>query len=116
LAGLDRGPAHQGGALFGDRGAADGGVGLAMVWGEPCPAGQILGTGEPVNLTDLGDKDRSEGRSDPADLLDHPIPAMTAEPMSDHRPEHLDFTVIGIDQLQQGKHTLAVDQIQRRCA
>ena len=66
-----------------------------------------------MNVTDLGDKDRSEGRPDPADLLDFPIPAVPGEPVGDHCPEHLDLTVIGIDQLQQRKNALAIDQIQR---
>jgi hypothetical protein len=102
--------------LFGDGTAADGGIGLAMAGGESSPAGQLFRTGEPVNVTNLGGEDRSEGRSDPADLLDDPIPAMTAKPLSNHHPKHLDLTVIGIDQLQQGQHPLAINQIQRRGA
>ncbi len=57
LAGLDRCPTHQGGALFSDRTTADGGIRLTMAWGKPSPAGQLFRTVEPVNVTDLGDKD-----------------------------------------------------------
>ncbi len=41
---------------------------------------------------------------------------MMAESAGDYRSEHLDFPVIGSDQLQQGEDPLAVDQIQGRSA
>jgi hypothetical protein len=84
--------------------------------GEPGELGELLLVVEPADVADLGDEHRGEGRADPADLLDHPIPAMSPEPMVDHRPEQLNLCVVGIDQLQQGQNALAVDQIQRRRA
>jgi hypothetical protein len=42
LAGFDRGPAHECVALFRDRAAADGGIGLTMAWGKAGAAGQLF--------------------------------------------------------------------------
>jgi Domain of unknown function (DUF4062) len=59
------------------------------VVGSARPSRSAFWTGEPMNVADLGDEDRSEGRPDPTDLLDHPIPAVPGEPVGDHRPEQL---------------------------
>jgi hypothetical protein len=54
LGGLDRGPAHQPGALFGGRAAAHGGVGLVLRGGGPGPGAQLRRGGEAVHVADLG--------------------------------------------------------------
>lgn len=94
--------------------AAEGGIGFAMPWRRPSPAGQPFWTGKAVNVVDLGDEDGREGGSDSTDLLDHPISAMTGQPVSNHPAEQFDFAVVGVDELQQETDALAVDQIQRR--
>jgi hypothetical protein len=43
LHGLDRGPAHQPGTLFGDPSTVHGGVRLVVFRGQPGPAGQLAG-------------------------------------------------------------------------
>jgi hypothetical protein len=85
-----------------------------MPGSQPGPAGQLFRAGKPTDVPDFGDEDRSEGRTDPADLLDHLISTVPGEPVDDHRPEHHNFPVVGIDELQQRIDPLAVDQIQRR--
>jgi len=52
---LDRGPAHQPGALLGDPAAVHVGVGLVMLGSQPGPAGQLRRRREPGHLADLGD-------------------------------------------------------------
>jgi hypothetical protein len=99
-----------------DRPAVHRGVGLTMPRGQTGPATQLLRTGEPGHVTDLGDQDRGEGRADPADLLDDPVATVPDESVRDHRPEQLDLPVVGVDQLEQRVNALAIDQIQRRGA
>ncbi len=86
-----------------------------MSWGQPGPAGQLLRTSKPTDVTDLS-AIKMAATVGPIPLICWitRYPAVTAEPMGDHRPEHLDLTVISIDQLQQGKNALAIDHIQRR--
>ena len=64
---LDRGPADQPGALLGDPAAVHVGVGLVVLGGQPGPAGQLRGAGEPGDVTDLGDEHRAQDRPDPGD-------------------------------------------------
>src|SRR5512133_2329777 len=78
---------------LGDPAAVHGGVGLAMPRSQPGPAAQLLRPGEPGHVADLGDEHRGEGRTDAADLLDHPVAAVPGEPVGDHRPEQLDLPV-----------------------
>src|SRR4051794_30377154 len=82
-------------SLFRDGAAVHGGVGLAVPWGQPGPAAQLLRPGEPADVADLGNEDRSEGGADPADLLDHPVAAVPGEPVRDHLPEQVDLAVVG---------------------
>jgi hypothetical protein len=63
LHGLDRGPADQPAALFGDPATAHGRVGLVMLWRQPRLAGQLCRAAEAVDIADLGDKHCGEHRA-----------------------------------------------------
>jgi hypothetical protein len=65
LGGLDGGPADQPRALFGDRAAAHGGVGLAVAGRQPSPGAQLRGGGEAADVADLGDEDGGQHRAHP---------------------------------------------------
>ena len=73
LHGLDRGPADQPRALFGDPAAMHGSVGLAMLRVQPGPAGQLRRPREPSDLADLGDEHRRQDGPDPGNGLDREI-------------------------------------------
>jgi hypothetical protein len=87
-----------------------------VAWGQPGPAAQLLRTTEPADVTDLSDEHRGEGRADTTDLLDHPVATVPGETVGDHRPEQLNLSVVGVDQLQQRVDPLPVDQLQRHGA
>jgi hypothetical protein len=67
---LDCRPPHESRALLGDVAAADLVVGLAVLRGEACPAGQVPRRVEPGHVADLGDEDCSQRRPDAGDRLD----------------------------------------------
>ena len=67
---LDGGPAHESGSLLGDVSTTDLLVGLVVGGGEPGPAAQVPGGGEPPDVADLGHEDRSQHRTDAGDGLD----------------------------------------------
>jgi hypothetical protein len=116
LAGLDGGPAHQSGArlVIGPRRT----VVSDSRWRGVSPAQQVSFCGRPNRVMSPISAMKIAAKVGPIPLICWitRYPAMTAEPMSDHRPEHLNLRVVGIDQLQQGHDALAVDQIQRRRA
>src|SRR4029453_4732332 len=64
LDGLDRGPADQPAALFGDPSAVHGGFGLVVFGGQPGPAGQVRGPVEAGDVADLGDEHGGQDRPD----------------------------------------------------
>ena len=95
---LDRGPTDQSGALFGDPAAVHVGVGLAVLGGQPGPAGQLRGVLEPGDVADLGDEDRTQDRPDPGDLLDRQIAGVAGQPAADDAGEQVDLEVQVLDQ------------------
>ncbi len=80
---LDRGPAHQPGALFGDPAAVHRGVGLVMSRSQPSPGGQLLGSLEAGDVADLGDEHRGQDRPDTGNGLDRPVAGIGTQPARD---------------------------------
>lgn len=79
---------------LGDATTADLGVGLAVTGSEPGPRAQSPGVGEPGHVTDLGHEHCGQHRTDPTDLLDHPISPMALQPAVDLPVELNDLPVI----------------------
>ena len=109
---LDRRPADQFGALFGDMPAVHDGVGLAVAWGQPGPGAQLGGPGEAVHVTDLGDEHRRQHRSDTGYLLDGLIAAISVELFGDQRGEPRLVAIEDVDEFQQRAHPFGVSSRQ----
>jgi hypothetical protein len=70
--------------LLGDLAAPDFGVGLAMPGREPRPGGELFGTREAGDVTDLSDEHRGQDRPDARDRLNGPIAPVAAQLPGDH--------------------------------
>jgi hypothetical protein len=97
--GLDRGPAQQPRALFGDRAAVDLGVGLAVTGGHARPRTQPLGRGETADVANLGHEHRPERRADPVEGLDGPVAGIIDQPGRDAPIQAQHLGVIDRDQI-----------------
>lgn len=86
----------------------DGGIGLVVPWSQPGPRTELVRSREPLHITDFGDEDRRQDRTDTRYLLDRPVPGITAEPASDEGGEPRLLGVEGVDELQQRQHSLGV--------
>jgi len=89
---------------LGDPATVHGGVGLAVARGQPGPAGQLRGAGEPGDVTDLGDEHRREHRADPGNGLDRGVAGIGAQSPGDEVGEQPDLELEVLDQPQLGVH------------
>ena len=96
---LDGRPAHELGALLADAVAVDLGVRLVVAGGEPGPAGQLVGRGEPADAADLGHNDRRHSLAHVVDGLDSAIALVVSQQFVDLPFEQVDLFVEGVDQL-----------------
>ena len=93
---LDRRPAHQAAALFGDRPAVNLGVGLAVTRAPPRRRTQLVRRREASDVADLGNEHRGQHRADPVDRLDRPIPTMIDQ-MSGDAPVQRNAISVSVD-------------------
>jgi hypothetical protein len=69
------------------------GVGLAVSRGEPGPAGQFVGAGEPLDVADLGDEHRAQGRADTGDRLHRDVARILGQSVAGKVREDVDLEV-----------------------
>jgi hypothetical protein len=90
-----------------------GGVGFVMAGCQPRPAAQLRRPSKAGHVSDLGDEDRRQDRSDTGDGLDGVVAAVTAQAGGDQVSKAGDLVVVDLDQFQQRADPQSVDRTQR---